>query len=177
MVTRRRQRGRDPVDRVLSAYEFALEVAVRAVRIPQSRPPDSKKARAARPAAARPAMPAACCAHGPQLPGLRVAAGAPRARRSGSQPGLLQTQCGRAPAGLARRRTALEAVRPRRSRVGGGRACTCSRAACLGRGSGRSRPWLNAPRSRGARSPPAASGAGRPVVPTRARHTRAAGGP
>ena len=34
--------GRDPVDRLLSAYEFALEVAVRGLR-PNRRPPDPKK--------------------------------------------------------------------------------------------------------------------------------------
>lgn len=33
------------MDRVLSAYEFALEVAVRGVRLPSRRAPDPKKAR------------------------------------------------------------------------------------------------------------------------------------
>ena len=41
--------GRDPVDRLLSAYEFALEVAVRGLR-PNRRPADPKKVPHAQPA-------------------------------------------------------------------------------------------------------------------------------
>jgi len=70
---------------------------VRAVRIPQSRPPDNKKARAAQPAA-----PAACCAHAPAAAQLPVAAGAPHARLSqGASQGCCRHLCGRAPADVA----------------------------------------------------------------------------